>query len=296
MTDPLYKRSVVMIILGGACLSLLGISTRLMDGATGPQIAFYRAISQAVFFFCVLVWMERQDPIRSVRAISIRGWIVAALIAAAAFLIIMAMLYTTVANTVFIISLTPVCSAILAWLFLKERVNRRTAMAIVIAIIGVAIIFGTNISPTGLIGMGFAFAMMLCYSSAIVIIRTIPHVSMIALCAISGLILAVAMLPIIGEFGVTTKDLIICLGLGIVQAGLGMVLITSGARHVPAAQVSLLAMSEVVLSPLWVWIGVGEQPGVFTLIGGAIVLSGVVLLALGGDGGNLKPNDFKGLD
>ena len=77
-------------------------------------------------------------------------------------------------------------------------------------------------------------------------------------------------------------DLALCLFLGVVQYTDGFVLITLGARYLPAAEVALLSLSETVLAPLWVWVGVGEVPALLTLAGGAIVLSAVVAQAVTG--------------
>ena len=77
-------------------------------------------------------------------------------------------------------------------------------------------------------------------------------------------------------------DLALCLFLGVFQYTGGFVLITLGARYLPAAEVALLSLAETVLAPVWVWLGVGEVPTVLTLAGGAIVLSAVVAQAVTG--------------
>jgi len=252
-----YSRSVLMVIMGGVCLSFLGIGDRNLEAATGPQIAFYRAVSQSIFFTFVFLVLRKKSIPDEFRSLTWRGWFAAVIMSMAGFFLIMSFQFTLIANAIFFISLTPLVAAVLAWVFLKETINKRTALAMIIAFIGVAIIFGTNMNGDGAIGMGFAFMMAVCYASAIVTIRTIPTA------------------PLIGDFAITQKDLLICLGLGIIQVGLGTVLVMAGARYVPAAQVSILALLEVVLGPIWVWIFVNEVPSVTTLIGGAVVLTGV---------------------
>ena len=66
------------------------------------------------------------------------------------------------------------------------------------------------------------------------------------------------------------------------QVGVGLALYTIGSRAIPAAELALLSMTEVLLGPLWVWVVLGEKGGVFTLIGGAILLTGVVSNAVSG--------------
>ena len=78
----------------------------------------------------------------------------------------------------------------------------------------------------------------------------------------------------------TRKDLVLLAGLGIGQIGLGLIFLTIGARLIPAAEVALITLLEIVLGPLWVWIARGEQPSAATLAGGAIVLGAVVFQAV----------------
>jgi len=276
-----YNRSVVMIILGGVCLSSLGIADRSLDAATGPQIAFYRAVSQFIFFAFIFLILRKKSIKTEFASLTWRGWFAAVVMAMSGFFLIMSFQFTLIANAIFFISLTPLIAAAMAWVCLKEKIDRRTALAMLIAVTGVSIIFGTNMSGDGVIGMAFALMMAMCYAAAIVTIRTIPAANIILICTLNAVLTLILMLPLIDGFFVTQKDLLICLGLGIFQVGLGTVLVMTGARHVPAAQVSILALLEVVLGPIWVWIFLNEIPSLITLIGGAIVLAGVSYQALG---------------
>lgn len=252
-----------------------------MDGASGTQIALYRAVGQTVFFASVFLIMRKDSVVQTFVSLTWRGWFASVLMAMAGFFLIMSFQFTLVANAIFFVSLTPLIAATLAWVFLKERINRRTAIAMLIAIVGVLIIFGTNMTGEGVLGMGLAALMAVCYAGAIVTMRLIPKANIILICVISGVLTILLMLLLVESFSVTTKDLLICLALGIVQVGLGTVFIMGGARHVPSAQVSILALLEVVLAPVWVWIFANEVPSQTTLIGGATVLAGVVYQALG---------------
>ena len=276
-----YSRSVLMVILGGVFLSFLGLGDRNLEAATGPQIAFYRALSQFIFFTFVFLILRKGSIADEFSSLTWRGWFAAVVMALAGFFLIMSFQFTLVANAIFFVSLTPLMAAILGWVFLKEAISQRTAIAMAVALIGVTIIFGTNMNGDGVIGMGFAFMMAVCYAGTIVIMRTIPAANVILICTLNAMFTLILMLPLIGDFAVSQKDLFICLALGIFQVGLGTMCVMAGARFVPAAQVSILALLEVVLAPIWVWIFVHEVPSTTTLIGGAIVLAGVIYQALG---------------
>jgi len=293
MSKGLYRRSVIMIMLGGALLSLLGIGMRLMDNPQSLQIIFYRGITQAIFLGILLFFFNSGAMLKPFREMGGKGFLASCFIAIAGFFMVTALMYTNVASAVFIISLAPLASALLGRIFLGELVASRTWLAIAIAVAGIAIIFGDGVMSGGLFGMFLAGMMMLSYSMSIITIRSQsklkPQADTMAVCALSAILLATGVFPFIDTLQISPHDLAICIGLGVVQMGIGMILIIYGAQHVPAAQVSLLALLEVVLSPIWVWIGVGETPTIFTLVGGVIVLIGVGLQALAsGDTGTAQ--------
>jgi drug/metabolite transporter (DMT)-like permease len=92
---------------------------------------------------------------------------------------------------------------------------------------------------------------------------------------------------------ISRHDLLACSVMGIVQIGCGLVAFTAGSRHVPAADLALLAQTEVVLSPVWAWLVVGEVPAFWTMVGGTMVLAAVTLQALAGArfGAGQKPRN-----
>ena len=84
----------------------------------------------------------------------------------------------------------------------------------------------------------------------------------------------------VSDLDISLHDLVICMMLGSLQLGLGFLFLTLGTRFIPAAEVALFSMSESILNPLWVWIGVNEVPSNYTLAGSAIVLVSVVAYSL----------------
>jgi drug/metabolite transporter (DMT)-like permease len=94
---------------------------------------------------------------------------------------------------------------------------------------------------------------------------------------LSQAILVVAFLPFAGPAAIGGDDVIWLAALGIGQIGLGFALLTTGARLIPAAQVGLITLLEVVLGPVWVWLALDERPAPLTLFGGAIVIVAIVI-------------------
>jgi drug/metabolite transporter (DMT)-like permease len=116
-----------------------------------------------------------------------------------------------------------------------------------------------------------------------VITRHQRQVSMAPATCLSQVVVFVLAVPFASPGSASGRDLALLAALGVGQIGLGLVLLTIGGRLIPAAEVALITLLEVVLGPLWVWIFLSEQPGATTLVGGAIVLGAVALQATASD-------------
>jgi drug/metabolite transporter (DMT)-like permease len=123
--------------------------------------------------------------------------------------------------------------------------------------------------------MAFAFAV------ALVITRHRRDVSMAPATCLSQVLLLAVFAPFasVGEVG--SDDVVWLALLGAGQIGLGLALLTVGARLIPATQVALITLLEVVLGPVWVWIALSERPDTPTLAGGAIVIAAIVIQTRG---------------
>jgi drug/metabolite transporter (DMT)-like permease len=132
-----------------------------------------------------------------------------------------------------------------------------------------------------LTGDGLSFIAALAFALTIVITRWRHDVSMAPATCVSQAILFAAFLPFAspGEIGADDAGWLAALGIG--QIGLGMALLTVGARLIPAAQVGLITLLEILLGPLWVWLALDERPSTRTLVGGAIVIVAILVQTSG---------------
>ena len=129
----------------------------------------------------------------------------------------------------------------------------------------------------GVLGVGVSLVMTLAFAATIVITRHRREVSMAPAICLSQFLVVVAVAPFTHPGTVTAHDLTFLVLLGVGQVGLGLAFLTVGARLIPAAEVALITLLEIVLGPLWVWIVVGERPALLAVIGGAVVIFAVVL-------------------
>jgi drug/metabolite transporter (DMT)-like permease len=156
------------------------------------------------------------------------------------------------------------------------------------AIGGVALMVGGPGRP-GPLGLGLSLLMTTSFAATLVITRHRRDVSMAPATCLSQIIVLVLAAPLADPGSVGREDLMLLVALGVGQIGLGLVFLTIGARLIPAAEVALITLLEVVLGPLWVWIFLSEQPSAATLLGGAIVLGAVAVQALAGDEESVVP-------
>ena len=279
-----YPIGVAMVLTAGLCLSLGGVLLRSLETGDGWLVMFYRSIAFTLTLLMVIGYRHGGRLVAPFRAIGRAGLLAAVISGAGAIAYVFSLLATTVANTMIILSLTPLCTALLAWAVIGERVRGLTWLAIAAAAAGVALMFAQGFTEARVLGSLFAFGAAVGLAAMIVIFRRAKSVDMLPATCLGGVVSALAAAAMIGGFTISAHDLGLLIFMGVVQTGGGFTLITLGARLVPAAQVSLLALTEIILAPIWVLIGFGETPAAFTLAGGAVVLCAVVGQALVGLG------------
>jgi len=269
------RRGQIYVALAAVAWSTAGVLQRQLTLDTSTQV-FGRAAFAGVALLGYVAIVERGQVVRGFRSVGGAGIAVALCVAIASGSFIGALNHASVARVLFILAIAPVLAALLAWATLGEPISRRTALAMVLALCGVAVILGAP-HEGSLAGDGLAFMAALAFSVMVVITRWRHEVSMAPATCLSQAILVVAFLPFASPGEISGDDLGWLAALGIGQIGLGFVLLTIGARLIPAAQVGLITLLEVVLGPVWVWLALDERPGALTLVGGAIVIAAIVL-------------------
>ena len=267
----------ILIFLGAVSLSFGGLIVKSFEGATLWQILFWRSV---FFSLTVLVFLIITYKKKIFNSFYLSGWpgFVAGTILSLGFCgYVIAMYSTTVANTNFIISLQILFLAIFGYFFLKEKISFVTLFSITLAIIGVLIMVGNSLSPGEMSGNLAAFSMPITFAVLIVIVRKYPTVDMVPSQFIAGICCCLIGYFISNKIMISHHDIFLGFLAGFFQVGFGFIFITIGARTTPSAMVGIIMLSESVLGPLWAFLFVSERPSIFSLIGGAIILSAVLL-------------------
>ena len=273
-----HRRGRIYVALAAIAWSTAGLLQRKLTVDIATQLAG-RALFAVLGLLVFVAFAERGHVVRAFRAIGRGGLLVTALLAVSSGAFILALNYTSVANVLFMQALAPVLAAVFGT-FVGEPVARRTWLAITVAIVGVGLMVGGPSHPSAA-GLSLSLLMAVSFAGTIVVTRHLREVSMAPATCLSQALVFLFAAPFASTGSVGGRDLALLAGLGIGQIGLGLIFLTIGARLIPAAEVALITLLEIVLGPLWVWIAESEQPSTTTLAGGAIVLAAVVIQAVG---------------
>ncbi|UCH00306.1 MAG: DMT family transporter [Deltaproteobacteria bacterium] len=273
-------------MLSGLFFSIGGVLVRLIETASELQIVFYRSVVLVVTMLAFMAARNKVSIPVGFRAVGATG-VVGALCLALTFIgFITSLKHTTVANTLLLMSTASFMAAILSWIVLGERVSRGTWVAMIAATLGVAAMVSEGVAVGGLYGDLWALGAALAFACYTVALRRGKMIDMMPSVCLAGvfsaLISGVIATAVEGSLTISGHDLFLCVILGAAQLSCGLIIFTFGSRHVPAAELILLALTEVVLAPIWVWLVVGEVPSRITFIGGGILLAAVTGQALSG--------------
>ena len=266
-----------LVFLGACSLSFGGLIVKSFEGATLWQILFWRSL---FFIFIVSIFLLLTYKSKVLYAFKKSGFpgLIGGIILSSGFCgYVFAMYNTTVANTNFIIQTQILFLAIFGYIFLKEKISRVTLISIFLAIGGVILMIGSSLSPGQMTGNLAAFIMPISFAILILIIRKYPHVDMIPLQLIAGIVAMIVGYFIAGKINISYHDIFLGFLAGFFQLGFGFIFITIGARNTPSAVVGIIMITEAVLGPLWAWMFANENPPLTVLIGGSIIIFAVLL-------------------
>jgi len=286
MTEARDPKGVILVFLAGVLWSTVGLGIRLIEDAQVWQILFYRSIALTCLLYGVIRWRSGQNPFLLAWATGWAGFIGGLSLVAAYTGAIYALQNTSVADAVLLFASAPFITAILGLVILKERLRKFTWFAIFIAMAGIYVMVRDKTGETALAGNLAAFASAVGFAIFTITLRWGKTRNMLPAVFVSGIlgITLMGVLCIVTGVGfvISPWDGSVALTMGVFQVGLGLVLYTLGSSTVPAAELTLISLAEVILAPVWVWVVLGETTSPNTLIGGTILLVAIASNALMG--------------
>ena len=286
VTEPVANRRVgiPLVLMAGIFWSLSGLVYRWIEVATAWQVLFYRSLSLFCFIALWLVVRYRGRLIgvfQSAGRLSVLGGLCLSISFSG---YILALDQTSVANALFILAAAPFFAALLGRVLLSEHIGWTTSLAMGMAALGLAVMAGNELAIGRGLGELFALAAALGLAGLTITLRMRRSTDMLPAILFASLFATLFALTGMLWDGdsliLTPKDLSLSISLGVFQVGLGFMLYTAGSRHLPAVELTLLSLTEVIVGPILAWLGADEVPSVTTLAGGALILLAIVTLAV----------------
>ena len=268
-------RGVLMAVVGVIILSPDSLILRLVQ-ADHWTLMFWRGLISGVVFLGLVFWHHPRDFFNSFQKMGKAGRYVCLFYALNAMCFVTAISYTSVANALLIMSSGPLFAAIFTALFLHEQVPMRTWLASIFGFGGIAIIFSGSFGEGRLLGDICALGSAVLLAATFVVLRKrndfVEH-SM----GLAGLLVAALVWPFAEPSSIRFEDiwLLLCLGLIVIPAS--FFLLMRAPAYIPAAEVSLIMLLEAILGPLLVWLAVAEAPSQLTFLGGALLLTTLLI-------------------
>lgn len=273
------RAGFLLVFLSALMWSFGGTFARFIHADDSWTVVFWRSVWAAAFLVGFMVWRDGwRGTLKLFRDMGLPGLAVAICFAVASTCFVVALSYTTVANILLMQAGVPLLAALFAWALFRERVSVATWVAIAAVIAGVAIMVSESldgaVSP---IGDGLALLIAVMFSIATVITRRFAHVRMTPATCLGTILAAAFAASQVSTFAVSGHDMGFLFAFGVINLGLGLAFFATGARLIPAAIAALLGTFEPILGPIWVWLIHSEVPSVRTIIGGAVVVTALLV-------------------
>jgi len=254
---------------------------RNINNADPWQIAFYRGLAFLFSITLILFYQYRLGIVTKIKKIGYPGMAGGFFLMLANLLFIQSFANTSVANALFTLSSIPFITAILAFIFLKEKISLRTIIIMFFAFIGIFIMIKDGLETGGFYGNILALVCAFSFSTFVIILRKSRNIDMMPVNLISGvLILIVSFVISLGNINVPIQDILLCFLWGGVLSGFVNTVFIFSTRFLLASEVTFLMLLEFSLGPFWVWIFLNETISQETFYGGIIVMISVAVYSL----------------
>ncbi|HJQ41316.1 MAG TPA: EamA family transporter [Thermoanaerobaculia bacterium] len=269
------RTGILYIVIAALLWSTGGIGIKAVaDSAL--KVTFYRSVFAAVTLFLL---MRNHVRVRVTPAF------LAAIVCYGACLtsFVIATKWTTAANAIFLQYAGVVWVLLLSPVILREPMQRRDVIAIIVALSGMALFFIGKFEARGMAGNAMALVSSVFFAGLILALRR-EHDTARAAVTWGNVFIALAALPFVwNDLSLTPKSFGAFAFLGVFQIGLAYAAFVKGLQYVTATQASLTGMLEPVANPIWVLLFVGERPSLFAIAGGAVVLTAIAWHTMRGE-------------
>ena len=272
-----HRRAALLLAFCALCWSIAGVVTRHLERADSFEVTFWRSLFCAITVLSILAWQRRGHALAPLLEMGWPGLFSGAMWAVMFTCFMLALTRTSVANTLLVMSVSPLLAALLGRLVLGTRVSAPTWLAIAMAGAGIGWMVHDGVSADGLAGMTIALAVPVASAINIVVLKRVhADVDLAPAVLVGALLSCLTTVALAWPFEASLRDLALLALLGAIQLAVPCFLMIRAVRHLAPHEVALIALLEVVLGPIWAWLGAGEAMPMATLQGGLIVLAALI--------------------
>ncbi|RVT48367.1 DMT family transporter [Rubrivivax albus] len=282
-----HGRAVWVMVTAAMLWSIAGVVARHLQAAQGFEVTFWRSAGNAVSLVVLLVWLRGGGTLwRAVRHGGRTLWLSGLCWSVMFTAFMMAITLTTVANVLVTMAISPLLTALLAWMALGHRLPARTWGAIVAAGAGIAWMYAGELRTGDArhwAGIGVALGVPVAAAINWTLLQHEkarsgdgPGTDYMPAVLIGATLSALFTLGPSLPFDATPRDIAMLTTLGLVQLAIPCLMAVAAARVLSAPEMALLGLLEVIFGVLWAWLGAGETPAGAVLVGGALVLGALV--------------------
>jgi drug/metabolite transporter (DMT)-like permease len=281
-----HRRAVLLMVLVTLMWSIAGVVTRHLEAARGFELNFWRSLCNAVALVVILGFLRGPVFARNLASARWPVWVSSLCWAVMFTAFMIAMTLTTVANVLIVLAVGPLITALFARAFLRHRLPTRTWTAIALGGTGIAWMFGQEAaSGVSLTGSLLAFAVPCASAANYTLLQSIARApaggnahspDMLPAIWVGAIVSAFLTLPFAWPLMASPRDIALLALLGVVQLAIPCLLVVRLSRELPAAEIALLGLLEVLFGVLWAWLGAGERPSPATLAGGSLVIAALI--------------------
>tara|TARA_Y100000590_G_scaffold339661_1_gene387237 strand:- start:1391 stop:2254 length:864 start_codon:yes stop_codon:yes gene_type:complete len=265
------KKGSLLAFIGVMFITPDSLFIRLANADT-YQLLFYRGSIPFVTVLIALLVAYKSNFIRIFLNTGYPGIAYSLTFALTNITFIISIQNTNVANTLVMVALAPMLSAILSLIFLKENPEKKTWVAIIITTLAAIYIFYDSIQIGNFFGDIFGLITATGLAAGAVIIRSAKKRNLVPSAVVGKLIVAIVAAFFVKDYELLNNDLIIVPAMCVLCVAIPFVLVTIAPRFITAAEVNLFFLLETILGPIWVWLVIKEQPSFETILGGLLII------------------------
>lgn len=273
---PSHKKGLIYISFTAFLWSTSGFFIKYLT-INAFQISFFRSLIAAITVYVVTLVRSQRVKFEFDTASNLAVFFYAGIL----ILFVVATKLTTAANAIFLQFTAPIYLVVLEPLVLKTKFEPKNIITIIICIAGMVLFFFGKLELGNIYGNVLAICSGICFAmfSLLLKYKRVKHKSENTLSLVIGgnaLVAVIAGFIIFPDFSLNLTEGLILLYMGAVQIGISYIIFNEGIKYVSATESMIIATLEAMFNPIWVFIGIGEAPSVYSIIGGAIIFAAII--------------------